>query len=71
MPSFHTFAVFSRTKPPLQVTVRGNRSVIRKWAIQFGLIYLDVQIYHVLIKKMRLLHQVFDPDLGTVYVTRG
>ena len=33
MPSFHTFAVFSRTKPRLQVIVRGNWSVIRKWSI--------------------------------------
>ena len=31
--SFHTFAVFSRTKPRLQVIVRGNWSVIWMWSI--------------------------------------
>ena len=38
MPSFNTFAVLSRTKPRLQVIVRGNWSVIRKWAI--GLLFI-------------------------------
>ena len=33
VPSFHTFAAFSRTKPRLQVIVRGNWSVIWKWSI--------------------------------------
>ena len=33
----HLLSVFSRTKPRLQVIVRGNWSVIRKWAIKLAI----------------------------------
>ena len=56
--SFYTFAVFSRTKPQLQVIVPGNWSVTWKWSIYLLLCFTDsVSFVYSSVDGMQLKHR--------------